>query len=166
MSLASLTDFLSTNPQLGLVMIVGLGFIEACRASDLLCFWRYSVWRRSFLFVENLYSIVQIVPCAYWGCSLISSGTGWVGDLVQVSRVRDDAPSCQSIGSRREVHSEVRPIRCGRRAVSHDDSKCCATFVGYGRAQLASLLALGCNRSVCLGLGFVLLLGGVGQLFG
>ena len=49
-----LTDFLSANPQLGLVMIVGLGFIEACPGIGLL-FQGYSIWRRKLPFVEDLF---------------------------------------------------------------------------------------------------------------
>ena len=67
MSLASLTDFLSANPQLGLVMIVGLGFIEACPGIGLFVSGVILFGVASFLFVEDLYSIVQIVPCAMLG---------------------------------------------------------------------------------------------------
>ena len=67
MALASLTDFLSANPQLGLVMIVGLGFIEACPGIGLFVSGVILFGVASFLFVEDLYSIVQIVPCAMLG---------------------------------------------------------------------------------------------------
>ena len=79
MSLASLTDFLSANPQLGLVMIVGLGFIEACPGIGLFVSGVILFGVASFLFVEDLYSIVQIVPCAMLGGFLADQFGYWLG---------------------------------------------------------------------------------------
>ena len=79
MSLASLTDFLSANPQLGLVMIVGLGFIEACPGIGLFVSGVILFGVASFLFVEDLFSIVQIVPCAMLGGFLADQFGYWLG---------------------------------------------------------------------------------------
>ena len=106
MSLASLTDFLSANPQLGLVMIVGLGFIEACPGIGLFVSGVILFGVASFLFVEDLYSIVQIVPCAMLGGFLADQFGYWLGRETRSKsqRVHDDASSCQSIGSRRDIN--------------------------------------------------------------
>ena len=79
MSLASLTDFLSANPQLGLVMIVGLGFMEACPGIGLFVSGVILFGVASFLLVEDLYSIVQIVPCAMLGGFFADQFGYWLG---------------------------------------------------------------------------------------
>ena len=168
MSLASLTDFLSANPQLGLVMIVGLGFIEACPGIGLFVSGVILFGVASFLFVEDLYSIVQIVPCAMLGGFLADQFGYWLGrrlgpNLKDSTMMRPHASRLDraeilirrfgplaAVGGRfLTMIRSVVPLLLGMAGLS------------WPRYLLWDLIAVS-----IWGLGFVLLLGGLSWLLG
>ena len=168
MSLASLTDFLSANPQLGLVMIVGLGFIEACPGIGLFVSGVILFGVASFLFVEDLYSIVQIVPCAMLGGFLADQFGYWLGrrlgpNLKDSTMMRPHASRLDraeilirrfgplaAVGGRfLTMIRSVVPLLLGMAGLS------------WPRYLLWDLIAVS-----IWGLGFVLLLGGLSWLIG
>ena len=168
MSLASLTDFLSANPQLGLVMIVGLGFIEACPGIGLFLSGVILFGVASFLFVEDLFSIVQIVPCAMLGGFLADQFGYWLGrrlgpNLKESTMMRPHASRLDraeilirrfgplaAVGGRfLTMIRSVVPLLLGMAGLS------------WPRYLLWDLIAVS-----IWGLGFVLLLGGLSWLLG
>ena len=168
MSLASLTDFLSANPQLGLVMIVGLGFIEACPGIGLFVSGVILFGVASFLFVEDLFSIVQIVPCAMLGGFLADQFGYWLGrrlgpNLKESTMMRPHASRLDraeilirrfgplaAVGGRfLTMIRSVVPLLLGMAGLS------------WPRYLLWDLIAVS-----IWGLGFVLLLGGASWLLG
>ena len=168
MSLASLTDFLSANPQLGLVMIVGLGFIEACPGIGLFVSGVILFGVASFLFVEDLYSIAQIVPCAMLGGFLADQFGYWLGrrlgpNLKESTMMRPHASRLDraeilirrfgplaAVGGRfLTMIRSVVPLLLGMAGLS------------WPRYLLWDLIAVS-----IWGLGFVLLLGGLSWLLG
>ena len=168
MSLASLTDFLSANPQLGLVMIVGLGFIEACPGIGLFVSGVILFGVASFLFVEDLFSIVQIVPCAMLGGFLADQFGYWLGrklgpNLKESTIMRPHASRLDraeilirrfgplaAVGGRfLTMIRSVVPLLLGMAGLS------------WPRYLLWDLIAVS-----IWGLGFVLLLGGLSWLLG
>jgi len=168
MSLASLTDFLSANPQLGLVMIVGLGFIEACPGIGLFVSGVILFGVASFLFVEDLFSIVQIVPCAMLGGFLADQFGYWLGrrlgpNLKESRMMRPHASRLDraeilirrfgplaAVGGRfLTMIRSVVPLLLGMAGLS------------WPRYLLWDLIAVS-----IWGLGFVLLLGGLSWLLG
>ena len=168
MSLASLTDFLSANPQLGLVMIVGLGFIEACPGIGLFVSGVILFGVASFLFVEDLFSIVQIVPCAMLGGFLADQFGYWLGRRLgpnlkestmmrpHTSRldraeilIRRFGPLAAVGGRFLTMIRSVVPLLLGMAGLS------------WPRYLLWDLIAVS-----IWGLGFVLLLGGLSWLLG
>ncbi|MBS15017.1 MAG: hypothetical protein CMQ23_00040 [Gammaproteobacteria bacterium] len=168
MSLASLTDFLSANPQLGLVMIVGLGFIEACPGIGLFVSGVILFGVASFLFVEDLFSIVQIVPCAMLGGFLADQFGYWLGrrlgpNLKESTMMRPHASRLDraeilirrfgplaAVGGRfLTMIRSVVPLLLGMAGLS------------WPRYLLWDLIAVS-----IWGLGFVLLLGGLSWLLG
>ena len=168
MSLASLTDFLSANPQLGLVIIVGLGFIEACPGIGLFVSGVILFGVASFLFVEDLYSIVQIVPCAMLGGFLADQFGYWLGrrlgpNLKESTMMRPHASRLDraeilirrfgplaAVGGRfLTMIRSVVPLLLGMAGLS------------WPRYLLWDLVAVS-----IWGLGFVLLLGGLSWLLG
>ena len=168
MSLASLTDFLSANPQLGLVMIVGLGFIEACPGIGLFVSGVILFGVASFLFVEDLFSIVQIVPCAMLGGFLADQFGYWLGrrlgpNLKESTMMRPHASRLDraeilirrfgplaAVGGRfLTMIRSVVPLLLGMAGFS------------WPRYLLWDLIAVS-----IWGLGFVLLLGGLSWLLG
>ena len=168
MSLASLTDFLSANPQLGLVMIVGLGFIEACPGIGLFVSGVILFGVASFLFVEDLFSIVQIVPCAMLGGFLADQFGYWLGrrlgpNLKESTMMRPHASRLDraeilirrfgplaAVGGRfLTMIRSVVPLLLGMAGLS------------WPRYLLWDLIAVS-----IWGLGFVLLLGGLSCLLG
>ena len=168
MSLASLTDFLSANPQLGLVMIVGLGFIEACPGIGLFVSGVILFGVASFLFVEDLFSIVQIVPCAMLGGFLADQFGYWLGrrlgpNLKESTMMRPHASRLDraeilirrfgplaAVGGRfLTMIRSVVPLLLGMAGLS------------WSRYLLWDLIAVS-----IWGLGFVLLLGGLSWLLG
>ena len=168
MSLASVTDFLSANPQLGLVMIVGLGFIEACPGIGLFVSGVILFGVASFLFVEDLYSIVQIVPCAMLGGFLADQFGYWLGrrlgpNLKESTMMRPHASRLDraeilirrfgplaAVGGRfLTMIRSVVPLLLGMAGLS------------WPRYLLWDLIAVS-----IWGLGFVLLLGGLSWLLG
>ena len=168
MSLASLTDFLSANPQLGLVMIVGLGFVEACPGIGLFVSGVILFGVASFLFVEDLFSIVQIVPCAMLGGFLADQFGYWLGrrlgpNLKESTMMRPHASRLDraeilirrfgplaAVGGRfLTMIRSVVPLLLGMAGLS------------WPRYLLWDLIAVS-----IWGLGFVLLLGGLSWLLG
>ena len=168
MSLASLTDFLSANPQLGLMMIVGLGFIEACPGIGLFVSGVILFGVASFLFVEDLYSIAQIVPCAMLGGFLADQFGYWLGrrlgpNLKESTMMRPHASRLDraeilirrfgplaAVGGRfLTMIRSVVPLLLGMAGLS------------WPRYLLWDLIAVS-----IWGLGFVLLLGGLSWLLG
>ena len=168
MSLASLTDFVSANPQLGLVIIVGLGFIEACPGIGLFVSGVILFGVASFLFVEDLYSIVQIVPCAMLGGFLADQFGYWLGrrlgpNLKESTMMRPHASRLDraeilirrfgplaAVGGRfLTMIRSVVPLLLGMAGLS------------WPRYLLWDLIAVS-----IWGLGFVLLLGGLSWLLG
>ncbi len=168
MSLASLTDFLSANPQLGLVVIVGLGFIEACPGIGLFVSGVILFGVASFLFVEDLFSIVQIVPCAMLGGFLADQFGYWLGrrlgpNLKESTMMRPHASRLDraeilirrfgplaAVGGRfLTMIRSVVPLLLGMAGLS------------WPRYLLWDLIAVS-----IWGLGFVLLLGGLSWLLG
>ena len=168
MSLASLTDFLSANPQLGLVMIVGLGFIEACPGIGLFVSGVILFGVASFLFVEDLFSIVQIVPCVMLGGFLADQFGYWLGrrlgpNLKESTMMRPHASRLDraeilirrfgplaAVGGRfLTMIRSVVPLLLGMAGLS------------WPRYLLWDLIAVS-----IWGLGFVLLLGGLSWLLG
>ena len=168
MSIASLTDFLSANPQLGLVMIVGLGFIEACPGIGLFVSGVILFGVASFLFVEDLFSIVQIVPCAMLGGFLADQFGYWLGrrlgpNLKESTMMRPHASRLDraeilirrfgplaAVGGRfLTMIRSVVPLLLGMAGLS------------WPRYLLWDLIAVS-----IWGLGFVLLLGGLSWLLG
>ena len=168
MSLASLTDFLSANPQLGLVMIVGLGFFEACPGIGLFVSGVILFGVASFLFVEDLFSIVQIVPCAMLGGFLADQFGYWLGrrlgpNLKESTMMRPHASRLDraeilirrfgplaAVGGRfLTMIRSVVPLLLGMAGLS------------WPRYLLWDLIAVS-----IWGLGFVLLLGGLSWLLG
>ena len=168
MSLASLTDFVSANPQLGLVIIVGLGFIEACPGIGLFVSGVILFGVASFLFVEDLYSIVQIVPCAMLGGFLADQFGYWLGrrlgpNLKESTMMRPHASRLDraeilirrfgplaAVGGRfLTMIRSVVPLLLGMAGLS------------WPRYLLWDLVAVS-----IWGLGFVLLLGGLSWLLG
>ena len=168
MSLASLTDFLSANPQLGLVMIVGLGFMEACPGIGLFVSGVILFGVASFLLVEDLYSIVQIVPCAMLG--------GFLADQFGYSLGRRLGPNLKDSTmmrphARRLDRAEILIRRFGPLAAVG------GRFLTMIRSVVPLLLGMaGLSWPRYLlwdliavsiwGLGFVLLLGGLSWLLG
>ncbi len=168
MSLASLTDFVSANPQLGLVIIVGLGFIEACPGIGLFVSGVILFGVASFLFVEDLFSIVQIVPCAMLGGFLADQFGYWLGrrlgpNLKESTMMRPHASRLDraeilirrfgplaAVGGRfLTMIRSVVPLLLGMAGLS------------WPRYLLWDLIAVS-----IWGLGFVLLLGGLSWLLG
>ena len=168
MSLASLTDFLSANPQLGLVMIVGLGFIEACPGIGLFVSGVILFGVASFLFVEDLFSIVQIDPCAMLGGFRADQFGYWLGrrlgpNLKESTMMRPHASRLDraeilirrfgplaAVGGRfLTMIRSVVPLLLGMAGLS------------WPRYLLWDLIAVS-----IWGLGFVLLLGGLSWLLG
>ncbi len=79
-TLSSVTEFLSNAPHLGLAAIVFLGFLEACPGIGLFISGILLFGIASFLYVESLFSIAQIVPCAMLGGFLadqLGFALGW-----------------------------------------------------------------------------------------
>ena len=168
MSLASLTDFLSANPQLGLVMIVGLGFIEACPGIGLFVSGVILFGVASFLFVEDLYSIVQIVPAAMLGGFLADQFGYWLGRRLGPSF--KEAEMMRSHASR--LDRAERLIRrfgplaaVGGRFLTMIRSVV-PLLLGMARLSWPRYLFWDLIAVSIWGLGFVLLLGGINQLFG
>ena len=168
MSLASLTDFLSANPQLGLVMIVGLGFIEACPGIGLFVTGVILFGVASFLFVEDLYSIVQIVPAAMLGGFLADQFGYWLGRRLGPSF--KESEMMRSHASR--LDRAERLIRrfgplaaVGGRFLTMIRSVV-PILLGMARLSWPRYLFWDLIAVSIWGLGFVLLLGGINQLFG
>ena len=168
MSLGSLTDFLSANPQLGLVMIVGLGFIEACPGIGLFVSGVILFSVASFLFVENLYPIVQIVACAMLGGFLADQLGYWMGRRLG-PRFKESAmmrPHASRLDRAERLIRRVGPMAAvGGRFLTMIRSVVPLVLgmagLSWPRYLLWDVIAVS-----VWGLGFVLLLGGVSQLFG
>ena len=168
MSLGSLTDFLLANPQLGLVIIVGLGFIEACPGIGLFVSGVILFGVASFLFVEILYSIVQIVPCAMLGGFLADQFGYWMGRRLG-PRVKESAMmrshASRSDRAERLIRRFGPMAAVGGRFLTMIRSVVPLLLgmagLSWPRYLLWDLIAVS-----IWGVGFVLLLGGVSQLFG
>ena len=168
MSLASLTDFLSANPQLGLVMIVGLGFIEACPGIGLFVSGVILFGVASFLFVEDLYSIVQIVPCAMLGGFLADQFGYWLGrklgpNLKESTIMR---PHASRLDRAEILIRRFGPLAAvGGRFLTMIRSVV-PLLLGMAGLSWPSYLLWDLIAVSIWGLGFVLLLGGLSWLLG
>jgi len=168
MSLASLTDFLSANPQLGLVMIVGLGFIEACPGIGLFVSGVILFGVASFLFVEDLYSIVQIVPCAMLGGFLADQFGYWLGrrlgpNLKDSTMMR---PHASRLDRAEILIRRFGPLAAvGGRFLTMIRSVV-PLLLGMAGLSWPSYLLWDLIAVSIWGLGFVLLLGGLSWLLG
>ena len=168
MSLASLTDFLSANPQLGLVMIVGLGFIEACPGIGLFVSGVILFGVASFLFVEDLFSIVQIVPCAMLGGFLADQFGYWLGRRLgpNLKESRMMRPHASRLDRAEILIRRLGPLAAvGGRFLTMIRSVVPLLLgmagLSWPRYLLWDLIAVS-----IWGLGFVLLLGGLSWLLG
>ena len=168
MSLASLTDFLSANPQLGLVMIVGLGFIEACPGIGLFVSGVILFGVASFLFVEDLFSIVQIVPCAMLGGFLADQFGYWLGrrlgpNLKDSTMMR---PHASRLDRAEILIRRFGPLAAvGGRFLTMIRSVV-PLLLGMAGLSWPSYLLWDLIAVSIWGLGFVLLLGGLSWLLG
>ena len=168
MSLASLTDFLSANPQLGLVMIVGLGFIEACPGIGLFVSGVILFGVASFLFVEDLFSIVQIVPCAMLGGFLADQFGYWLGrrlgpNLKESTMMR---PHASRLDRAEILIRRFGPLAAvGGRFLTMIRSVV-PLLLGMAGLSWPSYLLWDLIAVSIWGLGFVLLLGGLSWLLG
>jgi len=168
MSLASLTDFLSANPQLGLVMIVGLGFIEACPGIGLFVSGVILFGVASFLFVEDLYSIVQIVPCAMLGGFLADQFGYWLGRKLGPN-LKDSTimrPHASRLDRAEILIRRFGPLAAvGGRFLTMIRSVV-PLLLGMAGLSWPSYLLWDLIAVSIWGLGFVLLLGGLSWLLG
>ena len=142
------------------MIIVGLGFIEACPGIGLFVSGVILFGVASFLFVEDLYSIVQIVPCAMLGGFLADQFGYWIGrrlgpNLKESTMMR---PHASRLDRAEILIRRFGPLAAvGGRFLTMIRSV--VPLFWDGRAQLASLLALGCDRSVYLGGGLCAVIG-------
>ena len=167
MTLSSITTYLGNAPHLGLSAIVLLAFLEACPGVGLLISGVVLFGVASFLYIEGLFTMAQIVPCAMLG--------GFLADQFGFALGRTLGPGVKqwSIFGRHQERINAAEVQISKFGPW-------AAVVGRFLTMIRSLVPLTLGMAgvhwsryvlwdlvavLVWGAGFVLLLGGVEQLF-